>query len=253
MKAGDSATFTVTITNVSAPIGEWAFGSLTWSSGHYDVYSPIAVKASLFDAPAVVTGTGADGSASIPVQFGYTGTYTAGAHGLVSATVTSGDVAQDPDQTFDPTDGYSYAVPITVTDGALLRIAMPPDAVGDPNADIDLYLFDPSGALVASSTNGGTDELIDYASPADGTWTLYVHGWQTVTDPVSFTLYDWVVPATPGGGNLTIDAAPAAATQGAAGTVDISWTGASGWSLGAVSHTGDTGLMGLTLVDVDNR
>jgi hypothetical protein len=35
----------------------------------------------------------------------------------------------------------------------------------------------------------------------------------------------------------------------------VSWSGATAgqWHLGAVSHTGDVGLMGLTLVEVDNR
>ena len=49
LKSGQTATYYVTVTNVGAPVGEWRFGSLTWSdiNGHYDVYSPIAVKASL--------------------------------------------------------------------------------------------------------------------------------------------------------------------------------------------------------------
>ena len=36
---------------------------------------------------------------------------------------------------------------------------------------------------------------------------------------------------------------------------DVSWTGASAgeWHLGVVSHTGADGLLGLTLIDVDNR
>ena len=46
LKSGDSATYEVTFTNLDGPIGEWRFGSLTWSdtTGHYDVYSPIAVR-----------------------------------------------------------------------------------------------------------------------------------------------------------------------------------------------------------------
>jgi hypothetical protein len=54
---------------------------------------------------------------------------------------------------------------------------------------------------------------------------------------------------------MTVDSAPASATSGATETVDISWAGAAPgqWHFGAVSHTGDTGLMGLTLVEVDNR
>jgi subtilisin family serine protease len=49
LKSGDTATYYLTITNVSAPIGEWRFGSLTWheKDGEYSVYSPIAVRGSL--------------------------------------------------------------------------------------------------------------------------------------------------------------------------------------------------------------
>ena len=54
---------------------------------------------------------------------------------------------------------------------------------------------------------------------------------------------------------MTIDSAPASATLGLIDTIDLSWTGATAgvWHLGAVSHTGDVGLMGLTWVEVDNR
>jgi subtilisin family serine protease len=251
---GEQATFTVTLTNVSATIGEWRFGSLTWRGSGHEVFSPIAVKASLFDAPASVTGTGASGSVDIPVKFGFTGPYTAAAHGLVPATVTNDTVAQDPDQSFDPTDGFSHAVPITVTDAAHLRVAMPPDAVPNADVDLDLYLADPDGTIVAQSTNGGTDEQIDVPDPVNGTWTLYVHGWQTVTPTTTFTLYDWVIPTAAGGGNLAITAAPTSAVLGAVGTVTASWTDApAAWNLGAVSHNRDTGRIGLTLVEVDNR
>ena len=67
-------------------------------------------------------------------------------------------------------------------------------------------------------------------------------------------MYTWAISATPGG-NLRIDSAPASATAGAVETIEISWTGATAgeWHLGAVSHTGDAGLMGWTFVDVDNR
>jgi hypothetical protein len=251
---GASGSFTVTFTNGSAPVDAWRFGSLTWRGGAHDVYSPIAVKAAAISAPASVSGTGTDGSVDVPVSFGYTGAYTAGAHGLVPASVTSDTVAQDPDQTFDPADGFSDAVPIAVSGGALLRITLPPDGVADPNVDLDLYLADPTGAIVATSTLGGTDEQIDVPNPVDGSWTLYVHGWQTVSGSAAYTLYDWVVPATPGGGNLAITSAPTAATSGTSATVTAAWTGASaGWNLGAVSHTGPAGLLALTLVEVDNR
>jgi subtilisin family serine protease len=257
LKRGDTATYHVTITNDgSVPAGEWRFGSLTWNddTGHYDVYSPIAVKGSLFSAPAEISGSGAAGTTSFDVQFGYGGSYSAAPHGLVPATVTSDNVVQDPDQSFDPNDGYSNRHDFAISGAAQLRFRMPPESVADPAIDLDLFLYDPSGNLVATSTNGSTNEEIDIVLPADGTWSLFVHGWQTAGPSADYDLYSWVVSATPGG-NLAIDSAPASATVGSVDAIDLSWTGATlgGWHLGAVSHTGDSGLLGLTLINVDNR
>jgi subtilisin family serine protease len=260
LKSGDTVTYYVTITNQSAPIGEWRFGSLTWRwSGdegeNYDVYSPIAVRAALFSAPAQIDGSGESGSASFDVSFGYTGSYSAAAHGLEPATVTSDNVVQDPDQNFEPNDGFSNLHQFNLSGAAFFRIAMPPESVADPDAiDLDIYVYDPNGNFAASSTSGGTDELVDIALPMDGTWSVYVHGWQTAGPSADYDMYSWVISATPGG-NLNIDSAPTSATLGAIETINVSWTSATAgqWHLGAVSHTGDVGLMGLTLINVDNR
>jgi subtilisin family serine protease len=255
LRSGQSATFEVTITNVSAPVGEWRFGSLTWrdATGHYDVRSPIAVKAALFSAPSEIAGSGESGSASFTVGFGYTGSYSAAAHGLEPATVTSDTVVQDPDQNFDPNDGFSNLHQFTLSGAAYFRIAMPPEAT-ETDADLDIFVYNPSGQLVASSTSGGTNEQVDLFMPANGTWSVYVHGWSTPGGDSDYDMYTWAISATPGG-NLTIDSAPASATIGAVETISTSWSGATAgqWHLGAVSHTGDVGLMGLTLINVDNR
>jgi hypothetical protein len=282
LKKGDTETYEVTFTNESAPIGEWRFGSLVWrdktrhhddehspeddtetdnddddwrhKSRHYEVHSPIAVRAALFSAPAQIDGSGESGAASFDVRFGYTGSYSAAAHGLEPATVTSGKVVQDPDQNFDPNDGFSNLHQFTLSGAAFLRIAMPPESVASPDIDLDIYVFDPSGNLVASSTSGGTEELIDIKLPMDGTWSVYVHGWQTIAPSADYDMYNWIIQATPGG-NLAIDSAPTTASLGAVETIDVSWSGATvgQWHLGAVSHTGDSGLMDLTLINVDNR
>jgi subtilisin family serine protease len=257
LKSGQSATYQVTITNLDAPLGEWRFGSLTWSDdgkkGHYKVYSPIAVRAVLFDAPDEVSGSGESGSTSFDISFGYTGNYSAAVHGLVPAIVTLDNVLQDPDQTFDPYDGYSNLHLFDLSSAAFFRIAMPPEAT-EAEADLDIYVYDPYGSQVATSTSGGTNELIDIPLPMDGTWYVFVHGWACPGGDSDYDLYTWAISATPGG-NLVVDSAPASATMGATETIQVSWTGATagGWHLGAVSHTGDVGLMGLTLIDVDNR
>ncbi len=255
LKRGMSASFEVTITNVSAPAEEWRYGALTWvnNNGLYDVRSPIAVRGQLLSAPEEVSGSGESGSTSFDVSFGYTGAYTAAGHGLEAATVFSDNVLQDPDQNFDPDDGFSNPHQVNVSGAALLRFRLPPEAT-EPDADLDIFLYDPNGVLVATSTNGGTDEAIDILLPEDGVWTLWVHGWSAPGGDSDYDLYSWVVSATPGG-NLTIDSAPAAATLGADGEVEASWSGATGgqWHVGAVSHTGESGLLGLTVVEVDNR
>ncbi len=176
---GESATVEVTIRNESAPLGEWRFGTLRFVGGGYWVQSPIAVNASQLDAPTEVAASVADGGTSFDVKFGYSGAYTAAPHGLVPSTVLSGSIGQDPDQTFPSGDdapgpgGGVDRFPIDVSGSAYLRIAL--SIPGD--TDIDLFLEDSTGAIVAASTNGGTDEQIDLPLPADGTYTLVVHGW----------------------------------------------------------------------------
>lgn len=255
--AGQSRTFEVEIDNVSGPIGEWRFGSLTWNAaGGFAVRSPIAVRGSLFAAPEEIKGAGETGSASFDVKFGYTGPYNAAAHGLVPATLTVDNVLQDPDQTFDPADvaaGGANAHTFNLNGVSHFRIAIPPEAT-EADADLDVFVYDPSGTLVAQSTLGGTDEQVDISSPVDGAWTVYVHGWQAPGGDSDYTMYSWAISETPGG-NLSVDSAPTSATLGETGTVEVSWTGATAgqWHLGAVSHNRGSEVLGLTLVDVDNR
>lgn len=253
LKRGMSASYEVTITNVSAPIGEWRFGSLTWSdvTGHYTVRSPIAVNGSLLDAPAQVEGSGESGSSSFDIRFGYDGSYSAAPHGLVADAPTNGAIGQDPDQIYPSADDSPVGVQkidFPVAGAAFVRWQM----VIPGDDDIDLFLENSSGTIIASSTNGGTDELIELTLPADDTYTMVVHGWSVPNAPLPYTLSYWAVPLA-SGGSLSVDAAPAAATLAATGTIDVSWSGLAGGTsyLGAVSHTGDVGLMGLTLVKVE--
>ncbi len=88
--------------------------------------------------------------------------------------------------------------------------------------------------------------------PVAGIWIIVVHGWQTDGPDSNYTLFDFMVPAAPGGGSLSIDSAPGAATLGLTGTVIAKWAGLTVDTkyLGAVSHT-NGGLIGLTTVAVD--
>lgn len=252
---GESVTLEITISNDGAPAGDWRFGSLQLRGDGYRVTSPIAVNGALFDAPSEIAAAAADGGVDFDVLFGYDGAYTAAPHGLVPEVALAGSIGQDPDQAYPsgddapgPAGGVDrYAIPLSGT--ALLRIALA--IPGDD--DIDLFLENSSGTIIAASTNGGTDELIELVLPPDDTYTLVVHGWGMPNAPLAYSVSTWAVPLAAGTGPLVIDSAPAAASNGSSGTVSTSWSGlAPGSYLGAVSHTGDTGLLGLTLISVES-
>ena len=248
---GEVASYEVTITNDgTGVVGAWSFGSLTWKGAGFEAYSPIAVKGALFDAPAAVGGSGTDGAGSFDVQFGFSGDYTAAPHGLSANAPESGDISQDPDQTYTPGEASPGVdlISFPVTNSALVRWTL---NIPGPD-DLDLFLQDSAGNIIASSTNGGTDEVIELVLPADDTYTMVVHGWSVPNQPLPYTVNFWSVPATPGGGSLSVDSAPAAATIGTTGTIDFSWSGLTGGEeyVGAVSHSDASGIIGLTIVEV---
>ena len=159
---------------------------------------------------------------------------------------------------FDPSDvaaGGANLHEFTLSGASHFRIAMPPEAT-EAAADLDIYVVGPNGEE-AESTAGGTEELIDIPDPADGTWKVYVHGWSTPGGDSDYLMWTWAVPDA-SGGSLVVDSAPTSATIGTTGTISVSWSGLGtatngDWYLGAVSHTGPDGVIGRTLVDVDNR
>jgi hypothetical protein len=210
------------------------------------------VRASDFETASVLEGTGTEGEITFPISFGYTGDYDAAAHGLVEETVTSDTVVQDPDQNFSPTDGFSDSHTFELTDVLYFRIAIPPAAT-EANADLDVYVFNPSGQLVAASTLGGTNELVNITSPADGTWTVWVHGWQAPGGDSPYDLSSWVVPSSEGG-SLAISAEPESAAIGTVAEITVEWSGltADRDYLGAVSHNRAGDLLGITVVEVQS-
>lgn len=197
-----------------------------------------------------VEGAGTSGSGSGDVQFGYTGPYTAAGHGLVADAPVVVDISQDPDQTDNPGDSASAGVDkhtFMVSGSALVRWSL---GIPGPD-DIDLFLEDAGGNIIAASTNGGTDESIELVLPANDTYTMVVHGRSVPNQPLAYSLSFWDASATPGG-SLSIDSSPGSAVIGTSGPVAYSWSGLTGGVeyVGAVSHSDGGGLIGLTLVEV---
>ena len=251
LAAGESKTFEVTITNRSVPVNsDWSFGAITWKGKGVSVRSNVAAYATPFAAPSTVSGTGASGSVDIPVSVGVSGSYEAVAGGLAANEPLTGSVEQDPDQTFAGCADQpgTTAVPVEVADGTSY-VRMSYVRAGDD--DIDLFLCQ-GGSVVASSTAGGTNELIELVQPAAGSYTLYVHGWAVVEAPTDdFSIDTWKVVS--GEGDLTVDPSSADVTIGDTLDLTASWTDApSGVSYGTVDHVLDGEPSGQTLVKVTN-
>ncbi len=253
LAAGDSATYEVAFESTAAAvIGQFAEGSLTWSDGVRNVRSPIVVRPLALAAPGEVRSTG--GPVSIPVTFGYTGAYGATARGLALAGEEAGNVVDDPANDINTALNTGVGITVhvvTVPAGTTHARFSLFNAFVDGNDDLDLYVFNPSGAQVGGSGNGGSDEEVNLVNPAAGDYFVVVHGWQTDGPDSNYTLFEYLVDGADAG-NMAI-VAPASATIGATSSVDASFSGLTPGKkyLGAVDHNDGTNVVASTLVRVD--
>jgi subtilisin family serine protease len=256
---GQTVELTFSFRNNGAPTGEWRFGQVFFRNvnGGLQGRIPISLRADDFEASGEVSvlGAGESGSGSYEVAFGFDGEFAATGSGLYPAVRTEGEVVDDPAN--DINTALQTGVGVTVH-----TITVPPDALlsrfslfdefTDGNDDLDLYVFDPSGALVGSSGGGTSLEEVDLENPAPGDYFVVVHGWQTDGPDARYTLFDWQV--TPGGpGNLTVTG-PAGAINGTSATVEYAWSGlaADEKYLGLIQHAGSIALPS-TIVNVSTE
>ena len=254
LAAGASAGFTVTFTSqATASLDHWSFGALTWNGGGHAVRSPLVVRPVALAAPGEVAGTGVTGSTTWNVQPGYSGPLAADVHGLVPAVTEQATVADDPANDIGTalTTGVGVHLhAVAVPAGTHHLRASLFDGFTDGHDDLDLYLFDPNGNLVDASGGPTAAETVNAEHPVPGTWTVVVHGFQTDGPDATYTLFRWLLPATPAG-NMTVSA-PATAVLGAPAPVTASWSGLSPSTkyLGCVTYRRGTTTVGQTMVAV---
>jgi hypothetical protein len=244
--AGESAEYTVTITQSSATPNTYTGGQLTWSDGTHNVRIPMLVVPVLMAAPASVSGNGAD--IVYPVTFGYNGAFAATARGAVPAALTAGNVADDPtDGACSLTTPNAVLIPVTIPAGITYARFALFDADVNPGSDLDLCVF--RGAVQVGGSGSGTSaEEVNLTAPVAADYTVVVQGWG-VDGTSPFTLHTWLLDAA--AGNMSVSA-PAAATVGTA-DVTVSFTGLAAGTkyLGSVVYSGVAGLPNPTIVRVD--
>ncbi len=78
----------------------------------------------------------------------------------------------------------SYTRTVTVEHAAVLDVSTGNSA----GNDLDLYVYDPDGDLVGSSTTPTDEERVAVQFPEDGAWTIAVHGWSVPAGTATFDL-----------------------------------------------------------------
>lgn len=256
-RPGQSKTFTVTFDNTSAPVEQWATGSLTWTSAKNTVRSPIAVFPVTADAPAEVTGTGVDGSTSVDIIPGLDGDLALNLSGL-----TPFELLADPD---NPVDGHSgnensgdankdVAWIVDVPEGTTLsRFDL--DSSDDEGSDLDLTVYrvvspdDLQYYQRWQSATGSADEQVTIPAPTAGTYLVVANIYST-TGPMTWDMtYANVLPNDEG--TFTATPNPIAAVRGVKTAYELSWTGLTAGAryLGLVQY-GDSAVRTVVSVDV---
>ena len=249
--AGQSKSFTVTFARTTAPLEQFATGSLDWTSGSTSVRSPLAVKPVTILAPASASGTGTYGSVDVSVTPGGDGDIPLSSTGLTAGTLQPDAAGDAPGHSGSSTEGQTFDYSVTVPAGAkFARFDL--DAIDD-GADLDLtvVLLDAAGTPVAGwqSATGSADERVDIVAPEAGTYVatvdVYAAPAPTAWDLLTFAVVD-------GGAPLTLTPPVLAGTQGVPTKYTASWAGLAPFSsyLGLVGY-GDTGAF--TAIDVTTK
>ena len=259
---GETAAFDVQLAYVSGPLDLWRFGALTWQNDDYAVRSPVAVRPVSLTAPTEITSFGGTGTATFDIEFGYTGTYSPGVHGLNLPLVVNGFVDNDPTKTFSfrDTNGVTVHLIDVPADQLYARFSLF-DALTDGNDDLDLYLYycpdNVNCNRIDVSGEPTSQEEINVPLPAAGRYAVLVHGFETDQDQggagANYTLLAWSFGLIDDQLNLRADG-PSFVAAGSVETVTIEWEGlqADTIYLGGISHNTPQGLVDLTIVTIGN-
>lgn len=245
---GQTQELSIAFARSAGPLNAYTGGQLTLTADATAVRVPMVVRPVALAAPAAVAGNGS--AVGYNVTFGYSGAFAAAPRGLVPAVVTAGTVADDP------TDGScaldspnAQKIDVAVPAGTTYARFALFDADVNAGSDIDLCVFNGS-TLVGSSGSGTSAEEVNLLGPAAATYTVVVQGWG-VAGSSPFKLHTWLLGSA-AAGNMAVSA-PAAATLGASGAVNLSFSGLTAGTkyLGSVAYSGATGMPNPTIVRVD--
>ena len=240
-KAGKTRDVTVTIRNVSAPMGRFSTGTLTWK-GPRTVSSPIAVRpvdAQIAPSFSFSSATGS-GSGTLDLVSGSDAPIAVGVEGLAPLAETA--ITKTPGAFATKDDEHNAVVKVTVPEGTqFTRLGVQAES---ENVDWDMVVYAPngSGGLVATQVaTASASEFLDLDSPRAGTYYVVANLYST-PDNGPATASVQAVSLAGNAGNLTISPNPIVAPNGTATTAAVNWSGLAGGSYLARLSLGGNGI-----------
>ncbi|MGB3685999.1 MAG: S8 family serine peptidase, partial [Ornithinimicrobium sp.] len=243
--AGGKATFTVTFSQVDAPLNTYTFGQLVWENEvpGANVTSQIAIQPTPVATLEEIVDSGADGSRDYDLVAGFGGTLETDIDGLVAAEVKVADVVKD-----DSTDNdgeVSFDVPAGTK---VLRFATFDSEV--PASDIDLFIKDPSDTLVGIAATGTSEEQFTLDTPDPGEWTVEVDLYSdepSATVPVNAFFVNEA-----DAGNLSVSPTSTEVQPADEVAMTAQWSGLEVATryLGSINYTNGDDVVGRTLVSI---
>ncbi|MCU1471640.1 MAG: putative secreted peptidase [Glaciihabitans sp.] len=260
LTTGQTATYHVTFTRTTAALKKYATGSITWTdtSTGTTVRSPIAVQPTA--VATSVSGTGTNGTVTVPTALGVNGTTALHLYGLAAGDkwpdvdgdtppanythhFTSATVA-DP-LTGKITDNQSMVFAYQLTSSTtFVKFAELPNAPVDPKTDLDEYVYYSTSFTedatkwkpVAQSATSKAAESVQINKPKAGIYYVLVDPY-AINPAVGadMTLIDYQVKSTGGSGHLNASSS----------SIRSSKTGVQSFRLGWGGLTADTSYLGL--------
>ena len=235
---GETKSFTLKLTTTTAVQNAWNYGSLTWTDGTHVVKIPVTARAGQpITAPAQIDGTSSSGTRLITVLTGFAGRMTSVKGGLKDVTL-SAQAALRP-STYSSittlinrcktpglsTKAYDFAVPAGTI---VARFATRDEDVGVLGDDNDMIVLSPGYTSYWYSGNDGSNESVQIANPAEGTYRVCVQAYASGSTPpstsITHKLSSWIVGPSDTGGNFNV-LLPGQVYAGGTSTVGLAWSG----------------------------